>query len=60
LWLFSQIGSVVLIVGMESLSNETLYPENPFYLSVILILILDLVALALCFMLRETGRKPAT
>jgi len=59
LWLFSQIGSVALILGMESLSNETLYPENPFYLSVILILILDLVAFALCFMLRETGRKPA-
>jgi len=49
LWLFSQVGSLVLIVGMESLSNETLYPENPFYLSVILILILDLVALALLF-----------
>jgi MFS family permease len=59
LWLFSQVGSLILIVGMESLSNETLYPENPFYLSVILILILDLVALALCFMLRETGRKRA-
>ncbi|MFB0500931.1 MAG: MFS transporter [Candidatus Bathyarchaeia archaeon] len=60
LWLFSQVGSLVLIVGMESLSNETLYPENPFYLSVILILILDLVALALCFVLKETGRKPVT
>lgn len=60
LWLFSQVGAVVLILGMESVSNETLYPENPWYLSVMLILILDLVALALCFLLKETGRKPAT
>ena len=62
LWLFSQVGSVIFILSMESTKSLTsnLYPENPWYLSVILILILDVVALALCFMLKETGRKPAS
>jgi MFS family permease len=62
LWLFSQVGSVILILGMESVKSMTsnLYPENPWYLSIITILILDLVALALALLLKETGRKPAT
>jgi len=37
--------------------TEELYPSNPYYMSVIFILVFDIVAFALCLMLRETGRK---
>jgi len=62
LWLFSQVGAVIFILGMESMKSMTgnLYPENPWYISIITILILDLVALTLSLMLKETGCKPAT
>lgn len=56
LWFFSQIGAVIFILGMESVKSST----GSWYYSVISILILELVALALCFTLKETGRKPAT
>jgi len=55
LWLFSQVGSVIFILGMESIKTMT----GDWYYSVISILILELVAFALCFALKETGRKPA-
>jgi len=60
LWLFSQAGSVVFILGMDAIKSmtESVYPSNPYYLSVISILIFDLAALVLCLMLRETGRPP--
>lgn len=56
LWLLGEAGSVVLILGMESIKSMT----GSFYHSVISLVILDLVALALCLRLKETGRKPAT
>jgi MFS family permease len=59
LWLFSQVGSVIFIWGMDAVKSmtEELYPSNPYYMSVIFILVFDIVAFALCLMLRETGRK---
>lgn len=59
LWLFSQAGSVVFILAMDAIKSatENLYPSNPYYMSVISILIFDIVALALCLMLKETGKS---
>lgn len=59
LWLFSQAGSVIFIWGMDAVKSmtEELYPSNPYYMSIIFILVFDIVALALCLMPRETGRK---
>jgi len=56
LWFFSQVGSVIFILSMESIKSLT----GSWYYSVISLLIFELVALALCFTLKETGRKPAT
>ncbi len=56
LWLLGEVGSVAFILGMESIKSMT----GDWYDSVIIILILEIVALALCFLLTETGRKPAT
>ncbi|MGQ9624264.1 MAG: hypothetical protein ACUVT9_02720 [Candidatus Bathycorpusculaceae bacterium] len=59
LWLFSQVGSVIFIWGMDAVKSMTqeLYPSNPYYMSVIFILVFDIIAFTLCLMLRETGRK---
>jgi len=35
---------------------ENLYPSNPYYLSVISIFILDIIALMLCLLLKETAK----
>jgi len=56
LWLLGEVGSVAFILGMESIKSMT----GSWYDSVIIILILEIVALALCFFLTETGRKPTT
>ncbi len=52
LWLFSQAGSVVFILFMDAIKSIT----GSFYLSVILVFIFDLIALALCLALRETAK----
>jgi len=59
LWLFSQVGSVLFILFMDVVKSatESFYPQNPYYLSVILILIFDIIALLLCLLLRETVHK---
>ncbi len=59
LWLFSQAGSVVFILLMDTIrsATENLYPSNPYYVSVIFILAFDIVALTLCLMLGETGKS---
>lgn len=59
LWLFSQAGSVVFILLMDAVktATENLYPSNPYYLSVISILIFNIVALALCLILKEAGKS---
>jgi len=58
LWLFSQAGSVVFILFMDAVKSATehLYPTNPYYISVISILVFDIVALLLCLVLRETAK----
>ncbi|MEM3700973.1 MAG: MFS transporter [Candidatus Bathyarchaeia archaeon] len=58
LWLFSQAGSVIFILFMDAVKSatESLYPSNPYYLSVISIFIFDIIALALCLLLRETAK----
>jgi sugar phosphate permease len=58
LWLFSQAGSVILIFFMDAVKSatENLYPSNPYYLSVISIFILDIIALMLCMLLKETAK----
>ncbi|MEM3789399.1 MAG: MFS transporter, partial [Candidatus Bathyarchaeia archaeon] len=58
LWLFSQAGSVIFILLMDAVKSatESLYPTNPYYFSVISILIFNLIALALCLLLKETAK----
>jgi sugar phosphate permease len=56
LWLLGEVGSVAFILGMESIKSIT----GAWYDSVVVLLILELIALALCFLLTETWRKPAT
>ncbi|MEM2676233.1 MAG: MFS transporter [Candidatus Bathyarchaeia archaeon] len=58
LWLFSQAGSVIFIFFMDAIKSatENLYPSNPYYLSVISIFTLDIIALALCLLLKETAK----
>jgi hypothetical protein len=53
LWLFSQIGSVVFIVLMESVKTVL----GSFQYSIIVLVVLDLVAVGLCSRITETGRK---
>ena len=53
LWLFSQIGSVVFIVLMESVKTTL----GSFQYSIIVLVVLDLVAAGLCSRITETGRK---
>jgi hypothetical protein len=59
LWLFSQAGSVIFIMVMDAIKSATMsaYPLNPYYLSVISILIFDIIALILCLMLREAKHE---
>ena len=59
LWLFSQAGSVIFIMVMDSIKSATMsaYPLNPYYLSVISILIFDVIALILCLMLKEVKHE---
>jgi len=61
LWLFSQAGSVVFILFMDAIKSatESLYPTNPYYISVMSILIFDIIALLLCLLLRETVETKA-
>ncbi|MEM2947805.1 MAG: MFS transporter, partial [Candidatus Bathyarchaeia archaeon] len=58
LWLFSQAGSVVFILFMDAVrtATQSLYPTNPYYLSVISILIFNIIALLLCLALKETAK----
>ncbi|MEM2954148.1 MAG: MFS transporter [Candidatus Bathyarchaeia archaeon] len=58
LWLFSQAGSVVFILFMDAVrtATQSLYPTNPYYLSVISILIFNIIALLLCIALKETAK----
>jgi len=53
LWLFSQIGSVVFIVLMESMRTTL----GSFQYSILMLIALDLVAAALCSRIAETGKK---
>ena len=59
LWLFSQVGSVLFILFMDVVKSaiESFYPHNSYYLSVIIILIFDIIALLLCLLLRENIHK---
>ncbi|MEM1552317.1 MAG: MFS transporter [Candidatus Bathyarchaeia archaeon] len=59
LWLFSQAGSVIFILFMDAVKSatESLYPSNPYYLSVMSIFIFDVIALMLCLLLRETAKS---
>jgi hypothetical protein len=51
--LFSQIGSVVFIVLMESVKTTL----GSFQYSIIVLVVLDLVAAGLCSRITETGKK---
>jgi len=53
LWLFSQIGSVVFIVLMESVKTTL----GSFRYSILVLVVLDLVAAVLCSRITETGKK---
>jgi len=53
LWLFSQIGSVVFIVLMESVKTTF----GSFQYSIIVLVVLDLVAALLCSQVMETGKR---
>ncbi len=53
LWLFSQIGSVVFIVLMESVKTTL----GSFQYSILVLVVLDLVAAVLCSRITETGKK---
>jgi len=53
LWLFSQIGSVVFIVLMESMKSTF----GSFQYSILMLIALDLVAALLCSRITETGEK---
>jgi len=53
LWLFSQIGSVVFIVLMESIKTAL----GSFQYSILVLVVLDLVAAVLCSRITETGKK---
>jgi hypothetical protein len=52
-WLFSQIGSVVFIVLMESLKTAF----GSFQYSIVLLLALNLVATLLISLVKETGKR---
>lgn len=52
LWLFSQIGSVVFIVLMESVKTAL----GSFQYSILVLVVLDLVAALLCSRIVETGK----
>jgi MFS family permease len=58
LWLFSQAGSVIFIFLMDAIKTamEGLYPSNPYYFSVLFIFVLDVIALVLCLLLKETAQ----
>ena len=53
LWLFSQIGSVVFIVLMESVKTAL----GSFQYSILVLVVLDLVAALLCSRIVETGKQ---
>ena len=53
LWLFSQMGSVVFIVLMESVKTTL----GSFQYSILVLVVLDLVAAVLCSRITETGKK---
>jgi len=53
LWLFSQIGSVLFIVLMESVKTKF----GGFQYSILVLVVLDLVAAVLCSRITETGKK---
>jgi len=53
LWLFSQIGSVVFILLMESMRTTL----GSFQYSILMLVALDLVAAVLCSRITETGKK---
>jgi MFS family permease len=55
LWLFSQLGSVVFIVLMESVKTSL----GSFQYSVMVLIGLDLVAALMCWRIRETGTAAA-
>jgi len=55
LWLFSQIGSVIFIVLMESVKTSL----GSFQYSIVVLVVLDLVAALLCSRIAETGKKPS-
>jgi len=53
LWLFSQIGSVVFIVLMESIKTAL----GSFQYSILVLVVLDIVAAFMCSRITETGKK---
>lgn len=53
LWLFSQIGSVVFIVLMESVKTAL----GSFQYSILVLVVLDLVAALLCSPIVKTGKQ---
>jgi membrane protein implicated in regulation of membrane protease activity len=56
LWLFSQIGSVVFIVLMESVKTAF----GSFQYSILVLVALDIVAALLCSRISETGKRMQT
>ena len=56
LWLFSQIGAVAYIPLLDAVKEATqhLYPSNPYFASMIAIIVSTLSALILSLMLKET------
>jgi hypothetical protein len=53
LWLFSQIGSVIFIIVMESIKTAL----GSFQYSIIILVALDLLAALMCSQIPETGRR---
>ena len=56
LWLFSQIGSVVFIILMESVRAAL----GSFQYSILVLIALDVVAAVMCLLVTETGKRPLT
>ncbi len=49
LWLFSQIGSVIFVVLMESVKTTL----GSFQFSIVILVVLDLIAAGLCSRIRD-------
>jgi len=63
-WLASQVGALILIVGMSGLSSVSFtvggFVSPPWFVSILLTSILALVGFGLSFLLTDTRKKPST